>query len=136
MPAILFHWYWAEFEMDGHFFYVNAGHPAPFLLKPDGELIEMTATGMVLGFLQKADIQRAHIQMKPGSVLVMYTDGIVERQDIHGDQYELNRLQEIVQKNKDKSAAEIVDAIFDDVYKFGGAVNWEDDASVVVIKRL
>lgn len=124
-----------EFERDGHFFYVNAGHPAPFVLK-DEEIIELSATGMVIGFMKKADIQRAHVQLKPGSIMVLYTDGIIERQNIYGEQYDVYRLHEIVKKNRDKSAEEIIDEIFTDVYKFGSSVNWEDDASVVIIKRL
>lgn len=124
-----------EFEKDGHFFYVNAGHPSPFVLEND-KIFELDATGMVIGFLKEAQIQRAHIQLKPGSIMVLYTDGIIERQNINGEQYDITRLHEIVKANKEKSAQEIVAEIYNDVYKFGSSVNWDDDATVVVIKRL
>ena len=124
-----------EFEKDGHFFYVNAGHPEPFLIKGD-KIKELQSTGMVMGFLKDLDVQRSHVHMKEESVMVMYTDGIIERENSNGEQYEIQRLQDLVKKNQHKSAKEILDIIYKDVNDFGEAVHWEDDASVVVIKRL
>jgi len=124
-----------EFERDGHLFYVNAGHPSPFIVQGEN-IIELNATGTVIGFLKDADIQRVHVQVEPGSILVMYTDGIIERQNTIGEQYSLSRLQGIVKNCREKSANQIVDDIYKDVYRFGDSSNWEDDATVVVIKRL
>lgn len=124
-----------EFEKDGHFFYVNAGHPAPFLIEGN-KITELASTGMVLGFLKDLDVQRSHVHIRQGSVLVLYTDGIIERANEDGEQYEIQRLQDLVMENQKKSAREILDLIYRDVYNFGGAVHWEDDASVVVIKRV
>lgn len=124
-----------EFEKNGHFFYVNAGHPPPFVINDD-HIIELESTGMVMGFLKNLEIQRELVQLDKGAVMVMYTDGIIERANAEGEQYERQRLQELVMENKHKTAQEIVDIIYREVYKFGGAVHWEDDATVVVIKRL
>lgn len=124
-----------EFEKDGHFFYVNAGHPPPFIIK-DNEVEELKSTGMVMGFLKNLEVQRDLVQLNKGSVMVMYTDGIIERGNSEKEQYEKERLQELVKENQNLSAQEIVDIIFKDVYKFGGATHWQDDATVVVIKRL
>ncbi|MDZ7725156.1 MAG: SpoIIE family protein phosphatase [candidate division KSB1 bacterium] len=67
-----------EVEQDGHVFYINAGHPAPFLIK-DKESVELPATGITLGFLPDIPLSRSHIHMPPSSILVMYSDGIIER---------------------------------------------------------
>jgi sigma-B regulation protein RsbU (phosphoserine phosphatase) len=124
-----------EFEKDGHFFYVNAGHPSPFVIK-GVQVKELKSTGMVLGFLKDLDVQRAYVQLEKGAVMVFYTDGIIERANDDGEQYEIHRLHKLVMDNQDKTAEEIVKIIYKDVYKFGGSVHWEDDATVVVIKRL
>ncbi len=123
-----------EFEKEGHLFYVNAGHPPPFLIAKD-KITDLTSTGMVLGFLQNIEIQRSYIHLEPGSILVMYTDGIIERNNSKGDQFELSRLKEIVKQNQDKTAKEIVNLINQTVFEFGDSIKWEDDATVVVIKR-
>jgi phosphoserine phosphatase RsbU/P len=124
-----------EFESDGHLFYVNAGHPAPFLVSGDS-IYDLPATGITLGFTYEIDLRRAYIRMKPGSVLVMFTDGIVEREKKEDEQFEVERLKEIVVYNQYKSAEEIVELIFQAVYAFGSQKSLEDDATVVVIKKI
>ncbi len=125
----------AEIENNGHCFYVNAGHPAPFLVQGD-KITDLEATGMVLGFLKNIQIQRSYVRLQPGEVMVMYTDGIIERIDSEGSLFELNRLKDIVLKHQHKSSAEISEIIFQTVYTWGASTNWEDDATVVVMKRL
>lgn len=124
-----------EFEKNGHFFYVNAGHPSPFIVQGD-HVEELKTTGTVIGFLKDLEVQRDLVQLQKGSIMVMYTDGIVERVNSDSEQYTKKRLQKLLMENKHYSADEIIDIIYQDVYKFGGAVNWKDDATVVVIKRL
>lgn len=123
-----------EIEQDGHVFYINAGHPSPFLIK-EKETVELPATGITLGFLPDIPLSRSHIHMPPSSTLVMYTDGIIERSNEADQQFGYDRLRKVAEKNKTKSAREIVETIFDRVYDFGNRTNWDDDATVVVLKR-
>ena len=122
-----------EMETDGHLFFVNAGHPSPFLIIGN-EIIELKPTGMVLGFVQDIKLRRSYAYMIPGSILVMYTDGIIERDDGNENQFSIERLQKLVQDNRNKKAKEIVDIIFKTVSDYGKAAHWEDDVTVVVIK--
>ena len=124
-----------EIESDGHLFYANAGHPAPFIVKGKN-IVELEATGITLGFIPNIDIHRSHAHLEHGSVLVMYSDGIIERTNKKDEQYELERLHKLVVDNQQLSAKEINQLIFKQVFEYGGATAWEDDASVVVIKRL
>ena len=125
----------AEIEKDGHLFYVNAGHPPPFLIGGQG-VQELPATGITLGFLPDIDLARSYIHMEPGTVLISYTDGIIERINNRGEMYELDRLKKTVIQNQEKTAEDIVNLVFEEVYQFGGQTNWEDDATIVVIKRM
>lgn len=124
-----------EIEKGGHLFYVNAGHPAPLLVQ-ENRVRQLGATGMVLGFLKDIDLQRSHVQLNHNSILLLYTDGIVERQDGSENQFGLDRLIELVVKNQQGSAREITETIFKSVFDFGNSANWEDDATLVVIKKL
>jgi sigma-B regulation protein RsbU (phosphoserine phosphatase) len=123
-----------EIESDGHLFYVNAGHPPPFLVCSE-ESCDLEATGITLGFVSDIELRRAYIRMDRGAILVLYTDGIVERQNREEEQYGVERLKELVTQNRQQSAEEIVKTIYKQVYQFGGKSPWEDDASVVIIKR-
>jgi len=124
-----------EIEKDGHLFYVNAGHPPPFLVTGN-TIQDLDATGITLGFVRDIDLTRGYAQMNPGSVLVLYSDGIVERQKNAEEEFDNSRLKELVLKNQDKSAEEIVQQVFKTVYDFGKQKPWEDDATLVVIKKL
>jgi phosphoserine phosphatase RsbU/P len=123
-----------EFEKDGHLFYVNAGHPSPFMIS-NKEIVELRSTGIVLGFLKDIELQRAYVHFNSGSVLVIYSDGIVERNNSAEEEYGLERLKKLVKENLQKSAKEIADLIFKTVYEFGSSANWEDDVTLVIVKR-
>ena len=58
----------------------NAGHPPPLLLYPDGrcELLE-SFPELLLGAQMEADRTDHVVDLPPGTVLVLYTDGLVER---------------------------------------------------------
>ena len=48
----------------------------------------------------------------------------------------MDRLKKTVIQNQEKTAEDIVNLVFEEVYQFGGQTNWEDDATIVVIKRM
>lgn len=124
-----------EIEWDGHLFYCNAGHPGPFLVHKN-RAQNLSATGITLGFMPEIELHRAYAKMERNSVLVIYSDGIFERRNEEGEQFGLERLQELVMNNQNKRAEGILEIVFNTVYDFGNRTNWEDDATVVVIKRL
>ena len=82
---------------DGTLSYGLAGHPPPFLRwAADGEVVRLAeAEGPVLGPVQEATYTEARIRIAPGDILVMYTDGLVER---HGMDIEMGlaRAQQII----------------------------------------
>lgn len=82
---------------EGRLAYGSAGHPPPFLrYASDGEVVRLTeARGPVLGPVQEATYAEATVQVAPGDILVMYTDGLVER---HGMDIEMGlaRAQQII----------------------------------------
>ena len=86
--------------------------------------------------MPEIDLRRSYIHMRKGSVLVLYSDGIIEREKSDEEQFGIQRLKELVIANQDKSAEEIVGLVFKTVYNFGNRVSWEDDATLVVMKKL
>lgn len=124
----------AEIEKNGHLFYVNAGHPSPFLVFGK-EIEDLGPTGLVLGFLKDIDLHRGHIYMKPESVLVIYSDGLFERQDGNENQFGEDNLKQLVMDNQHLTPKEISDIVIKTAFEFGNNHNWEDDVTLVIIKR-
>jgi serine phosphatase RsbU (regulator of sigma subunit) len=62
--------------------YVRAGHPPGLLRRPDGEVIELAGAGTPpLGILDRIDYRVHEVDVPPGSMLLLYTDGLIERRD-------------------------------------------------------
>ena len=127
--------FYAEIERNGNLIYANAGHPGPLLVRGE-QVHELKANGTILGALPELAIQRSIARFELNSVLVMYSDGIFERLNRAEEQYGIPRLKKLVLRNQNKSAPEILDLIFDTVFQYGNGTKWEDDATVVVIKRV
>jgi len=127
--------FYCEIEKDGHMIFVNAGHPAPFLVKGK-QVTDLQATGLILGALPEISLHRSYTLIEPNSVMVIYSDGLFERENSQGELFEIKRLKELVIENQTKEAEEILNLIFDRVYEFGNHRKWDDDSTLVVIKRL
>lgn len=127
--------FYGEIETNGNLVYSNAGHPAPLLVS--GDNIQMLDRGgFVLGPMPEVKLKRGFAFLNPGSVLVLYSDGLIERQNRYGVPFEIERLNKIILEYQLLSAEELMNIIIDSAYNFGNKSKWKDDVTVVVIKRL
>jgi serine phosphatase RsbU (regulator of sigma subunit) len=130
--------FYGELELNGVFIYVNAGHPPPFHLAANGVVTHLEAGGPVLGPLAEASYERGFVIMKPGDLLVFYTDGIVETRghataEAPLEEFDVPRLIEAAREAQGKSAQVVVDAIFAAVEQFSGGAPASDDRTVMVV---
>jgi phosphoserine phosphatase RsbU/P len=131
--------FYGELEADGNLIYVNAGHPPPLIFSnrvSDGPTIELTVGGTVIGPLPKAQFRRGFARIRPGEVLVMCTDGILERRDAKGEFFGEERLRSTVRQNLESTAEDLLERVFATAFSFGLERAWEDDVTVVVVRRL
>ena len=75
------------------------------------------------------------VQMQPGDMLVLLSDGIYEYHDAGGEQFGEQRVEEIIRVHHDKRAAEISAILLGCVQAFAGNAMQEDDMTVVLVKR-
>lgn len=91
---------------------------------------------MVLGPSPDATYLRGFAQLQPGDILVLYTDGITECHHHRSDEeFGVARLQRLVARHADKSAAEIVQTVFQAVSRYAATPVPEDDQTLVLVKR-
>ena len=129
--------FYGELETSGTFIYCNAGHPPPIRIQADGTVGFLEEGGVILGPLHNASYTRGYMTMRPGDVIVFYTDGIVETLcDCDGEfeEYGVDRLVEVIQKSRRRSSAEIVRAIFNDVETYCEGTPANDDRTVMVVR--
>jgi sigma-B regulation protein RsbU (phosphoserine phosphatase) len=102
-----------------------------------GDRVEsLEAWGTVIGPLPEVVYRRGHARVEPGAVLLLATDGILERVDGSGEALGEPGLIRIARERLDASAAEILEHVLREAQRHGGDRVWEDDATVVVVKRL
>ncbi len=123
-------------DRNGLFLYANAGHNPPIFYNSAKNKIELlNPTGPVLGPSPEAKYYLESINIHLNDILVIYSDGVVEASNKNEEFYDEPRLINIIKRNKDKNPKEIVYAILDDVIKFSKDGIYQDDKTLVVIKR-
>jgi sigma-B regulation protein RsbU (phosphoserine phosphatase) len=75
-----------ELEGNGNLFYVNAGHPAPFLLGAQG-VRKLTVGGLIIGPVEQATFKRGFAHVDRGDSLVIVSDGVLERLSPQGEEF-------------------------------------------------
>jgi len=115
--------------------YANAGHPYAFLLPVDGGAPRrLRATAPPFGLAPGGVIGGAKCPWRSREdLLCLFTDGLTESRSPSGEGYGEKRLLETVRRHEARPAAEIVDAVFEDVAAFCGHVA-EDDRTLVLLR--
>jgi hypothetical protein len=114
----------------GRFDYVCAGHPFPLLRRASGEVVELGCGGLPLGMRPDLEVPAATVELRPGDLLFLYTDGLPEAVDPEDHAFGFERLRELVAAGGSPQAIhDRVRAAFDQ-HRRDQAVH--DDLSLVV----
>ena len=117
--------------------YCNAGHPPPYLYSAqDGTVARpLTRTGMALGVTDTETWEQATAQLRPGDVLVLYSDGVTDAESVQGTSFGRERLKSRVRASLGCSASEILDALLAGIREFVGEAVQSDDVTLMIVIR-
>ena len=129
--------FYAEYEPATRLLnYVNAGHHPPIVVRPGKEsyeLFQLGAEGMPVGIFAEARFEASRFQLMIGDILVAYTDGITEAANRSGEQWGLERLEQLLRSCGGMTSAEIVTRILESVSDFAEGEPQRDDVTLVVM---
>jgi len=116
---------------------LSAGHGPLFLyLLRDDSFDAMPAQGLPLGLMPVlASDPPKTLDLEPGDLLVLTTDGFFEWANAQDEQFGIQRLEETVRASRKKTPAEIISDLHKAVIAFSGGTKQDDDLTAVVIKR-
>jgi sigma-B regulation protein RsbU (phosphoserine phosphatase) len=113
--------------------YVNCGHNPPLLLRADGCLSRLAPTTTVLGLFDEWEAPVAEEELRPGDLLLVYSDGATDALSDAGEEFGETQLTETLRAHRELPAAAIVGMLTDAIVAFSGAEQ-EDDLTLVVAK--
>jgi phosphoserine phosphatase RsbU/P len=113
--------------------YTNAGHLPSFLISRDGPQ-QLTKGGMVLGVMEDCCYDEEMVHVADNSILVLYSDGLVEPENVYGEEFGIKRLQQAavyVQASPPKVVAE---SLMTAAEEWAGTPEQADDMTVIVAR--
>jgi phosphoserine phosphatase RsbU/P len=121
-------------EVSGRVELCNAGH-LPLLLNTKGVVNDLSATGLPLGMFCDEQYNTTVFETHPGDTILLYSDGLTEAQDETGDEFGVDRLKGLMQKNERLSAEDLVRACLSELSIFQFDAPKKDDLTILVIQR-
>ena len=127
--------FYAELQYDaGSVTWVNAGHnPA---LAIHAESIErLGASSLPLGMFPGSNYEEAALHLDPGEILLVYSDGVTEAENIDGEEFGLERLEALAPRLRKMDPETAGHLILSEVDQFLDGLRPGDDLSMVIVKR-
>jgi sigma-B regulation protein RsbU (phosphoserine phosphatase) len=115
--------------------YVNGGHNDGILLRRDGSVTLLATTGLPVGLFARADYEEGRTAMEPGDLLLLYSDGVTEADDVSEEEFGMDRTIDVLRAHRDEPASAIVDHMIHAIDEFAGAAPQHDDITLMALKR-
>ena len=108
----------------------------PFLLlqQSNGKTVLHEAPGHLLGAMPSMLFEEHRLQVAPGDMLFVYTDGLTDRRNAAGEFYSLDRIVALMDDARDADLTTVYDRIFEDVSTFAATDEFRDDIAFIVTR--
>ncbi len=112
---------------------VNAGHLAPLHISGD-KVTSLDVGGTLTGLWDFINYEYQTINPVKGDIIVLFTDGVNEAENLEGEDFGINRIVDLAKRNVNKTANEIGNIIYDKVKRFTNGRDLNDDFTLIVLK--
>jgi sigma-B regulation protein RsbU (phosphoserine phosphatase) len=113
--------------------YTNAGHLAPIFLT-DGCVEQLSEGGTVVGLFENPGYTERTLDVTPGSLLVVFSDGITEPENVYGEEFGVERLKAEVIRQRGIPVERLTESLVAAAEQWAGAPEQADDMTVVIAR--
>jgi len=113
--------------------YTTAGHLPPLFITGD-RVQRLEEGGTVIGLLEGVTYTQGCIDVEPGSLLVAFSDGLVEPENVYGEQFGMPRLTEEVLRHRSAKVGSMAEEVLAAVEHWAGTQEQADDMTVVIVR--
>jgi sigma-B regulation protein RsbU (phosphoserine phosphatase) len=122
----------------GRLGFANAGHMRPLWVRSTGEIVELTTAGIALGVVAEIGLPEVAIELAPGELVLLFTDGVTDALNPSGERFGARRLRAALTgavQSGDVSAQLVVTALRAAVAAFVEGADQADDLTVLALSR-
>lgn len=113
--------------------YSAAGHP-PLVRWREGKLERIESNGLLFGVRPEPDYPVCEMQISAGDRLLLYTDGLIEPENLKGDSFGDGRLEGVMRENQSRSPSDLADQLLSELRLWQPAsLEQQDDITLLVI---
>jgi len=113
--------------------YTNAGHLPAFLICKDSSL-QLDKGGMVLGVMEDYVYEEGSLTVGPDSSLIGYSDGLIEPENVYGEEFGIRRLQETAVRLHGAAPLMVAESLMAAAEEWAGTPEQADDMTVIVAR--
>ncbi len=114
--------------------YAKGGHPAPFLLHKNGAVESLDQGEMPLGIRKETRYQDYQVFLQAGDELLLFSDGLTEMMNDQNEMFSIQRVRDLMIKNKDENIHYLLANLLDHLNRFSGETKWNDDVTLIGLK--
>lgn len=117
--------------------YINCGHNPPVLLHPNGQSEQLSLGSIGLGMFEEIPrLQEGQLTLDSGSVVICYTDGLVEQENAREEEFGLDRMTDIARASLKEDSERINAEILKEFNEFRGDTPFIDDTALLTCRFL
>lgn len=120
----------------GRLTYVIAGHERPLLIRPGRPVEKLAGRGRFLGMLPSLQLDEYAVQLQPGDRLLIFSDGLPDATSESNQQYGLERLVALLERNRQATARELINLVADDALDWSGQAPAFDDLTLLAVEAV
>jgi PAS domain S-box-containing protein len=117
--------------------YTNAGHNPSYIVKSRGKLEKLHELhGPVVGAMEGLEYKEQVVDVTPGDLILTYTDGVTEANNLEKEMYSDNRLTEFLTHQEFEDAHSLARNLVEDVKKHENGAEQFDDITILAVKTI
>jgi sigma-B regulation protein RsbU (phosphoserine phosphatase) len=113
--------------------YTNAGHLPSFLIA-HGKSVRLDKGGMVLGVIEDYEYEEGRLSVPPGAILVGYSDGLVEPENVYGEEFGIRRVEDAAIRVEASPPRVVAESLMAAAEEWAGTPEQADDMTVIVAR--
>ena len=117
--------------------YISAGHNPSYLFRAaKQEIEELGSNNMIVGAFSYASYQPDSLQLEKGDVLVVYSDGLTEAENPHGEMLGEERVKDVIRREAPSGSKHLEQKLLETIQRFTGGRSQTDDITLMIIERV